>query len=439
MKDEFITKVRADIELLNQIKDEWFGFGSVTSDLDPKTDGLIEHIDQKMRENPKRKIIIFSAYADTVNYLYDQLTKKDKTRIFKYTSADSSSTNKAIIKENFDAGVKIERQKDDFDVLIATDALSEGYNLHRAGIIINYDIPYNPTRVIQRIGRINRVNKKVFDNIYIYNFFPTDIGEEQIRTKQISTLKIDIINSVLGTDVRTLTKDEELSTFKDLNNILKSRLKEEEKNQESLSWFTLHQENYDLVKDDKDFMATIRAIKHRSSVVRTDRPEEVTVAFGKKGDSTIFAVKVGKSEPKTVAAEVAINYFEADNNEKGQPSDDKFDAVFELVRDQLFAKHALPSIKGRRADAFQSLKFLSDKLPKSRDYCRDVEDIIRKYDDINDGELKDIAKLKLKDLESDFAKLKEIVSTEKINSANARVKMLEEEPEAIVISEELRK
>lgn len=439
MKDEFISKVQADIKLLNQIKDEWFGPGSATSDLDPKTDGLIEHIDQKMRENPKRKIIIFSAYADTVNYLYDQLTKKGKSRIFKYTSADSSTTNKAIIKENFDAGVKTERRKDDFDVLIATDALSEGYNLHRAGIIINYDIPYNPTRVIQRIGRINRVNKKVFDDIYIYNFFPTDIGEEQIRTKQISTLKIDIINSVLGTDVRTLTKDEELSTFKDLNNILKSKLKEEEKNQESLSWFTPHQENYDLVKDDKDFMTKIRAIKHRSSVVRTDRPEEVTVAFGKKGESTIFAVKVGENEPKTVAAEVAINYFEADKNEKGQPSDDKFDAVFELVRDQLFAKHALPSIKGRRADAIQSLKFLSDKLPKSKDYCRDVEDIIRKYDDINDGELKDIAKLKLKDLESDFAKLKEIVSIEKINSANARVKMLEEEPEAIVISEELRK
>ena len=55
-------------------------------------------------------------------------------------------------------------------ILVATDAISEGYNLHRAGTIINYDIPYNPTRVIQRIGRINRVNKKVFinHNLFIY-------------------------------------------------------------------------------------------------------------------------------------------------------------------------------------------------------------------------------------------------------------------------------
>ena len=51
-------------------------------------------------------------------------------------------------------------QKNDYDILIATDTISEGFNLHRAGTIVNYDIPYNPTRVVQRFGRINRMNKK---------------------------------------------------------------------------------------------------------------------------------------------------------------------------------------------------------------------------------------------------------------------------------------
>lgn len=433
ISDEFIEKVQSDIRLLNQIKNEWFGPSSTTSDVDPKSDGLIDQINNKLKEDPSRKIVIFSAYADTVDYLYNQLVKKGQKRIFKYTSADSTATNKAILKENFDAGVPDSKQKDDYDVLIATDALSEGYNLHRAGIIINYDIPYNPTRVIQRIGRINRVNKKVFDDIYIYNFFPTDIGEEEIRVKQISTLKIDLINSVLGTDMKILTKDEELSTF------FKEEFQEEEKKQETLSWFTPHQENYDKVKHDHDFIAKVRAIKHRSSVVREKQPESAMVAFGKKGDSTIFAVKIGDKEPQTVAAEVAVKYFEATREEKGRPSDEKYDVVFELVRDQLFAKHALPSIKGRRADAIQVLKYLTEKLPKSKDYCRDLEDIIRKYDDINDGELKDIAKLKLRDLEADYAELQTIVSREKINTSNDRVKMLEEEPEAIVLSEDLRK
>jgi superfamily II DNA/RNA helicase len=432
IKEEFIQKVQSDIELLNQIKEEWFGKDSVTRDIDPKSDGLIEVLRAKLKENPKRKIVIFSAYADTVDYLYKELIAKGQKRIFKYTSSDSSATNKTILKENFDAGLNESKQKDDFDVLVATDALSEGYNLHRAGIVINYDIPYNPTRVIQRIGRINRVNKKVFDDIYIYNFFPTDIGEEEIRIKQISTLKIDLINSVLGTDTRTLTKDEELSTF------FKDEFQAEEKKQESLSWFTYHQENYDKVKHDNAFMEKIRAIKHRSSVIRLNQKEDAAVAFGKKGESVIFAVRIGEAEPQTVAAEIAVNYFEADPNEQGKASDQKFDEVFELVRDQLFAKHALPSIKGRRADAIQVLKYLTEKLPKSKDYCRDLEDIIRKYDDINDGELKDIAKLKLKDLEADYEKLQSMVSRTKINASNDRVKMLEEEPEAIVLSEELR-
>jgi len=433
IKDEFIHKVQSDIKLLNRIKDQWFGTDNKTRDIDPKTDGLIEVINKKLQEYPKRKIVIFSAYADTVNYLFQQLSQKGQKRIFKYTSSDSSVSNKTIIKENFDAGLKDNKQKNDYDVLIATDALSEGYNLHRAGIVINYDIPYNPTRVIQRVGRINRINKKVFDDIYIYNFFPTEIGESEIRIKQIATLKIDLINAVLGTDVKVLTQNEKLGTF------FKDEFQKEESKQESLSWFTPHQENYDKVRYDKDFMEKVRAIKHRSSVIRTNKNENVTVAFGKKGSSTIFAVKEVNHEPQTVAAEVAVKYFEAKRDEKGKPADDKFDAVFELVRDQLFAKHALPSIKGRRADAIQTLRLLADKLPKSKDYCKDVEDIIRKYDDINDGELKDIAKFRIRDPEADFEKLQTTVSREKINASNDRVKMLEEEPEAIVLSEELRK
>ena len=61
-------------------------------------------------------------------------------------------------------------------------------------MIINYDIPYNPTRVIQRVGRINRIDKLVYERIHIYNFFPTAIGERETGLKRISTLKIRLIN-----------------------------------------------------------------------------------------------------------------------------------------------------------------------------------------------------------------------------------------------------
>ena len=431
IKDDFIVRVKADKALLCQIRDEWFGEFSPTKHLDPKTDGVIKHIKAKLAENKDRKIIIFSAYADTVDYLYREMLKRGEGRIFKYTAADSSAQNKKIIEENFNAGYK-KGQKNDYDVLIATDALSEGYNLHRAGIVINYDIPYNPTRVIQRIGRINRVNKKVFDQIFIYNFFPTDIGEAEIRVKQISTLKIDLINNLLGSDTRTLTSDEELAPF------LKAEFDKEEKKQETESWFTHHQEIYDRVKTDADLMARVRSLKCRSRVLRLDRQENVAIAFGKKGSHAIFAIKPEHDEAMIVPSEVAVPYFEAQSDEKGHQADEKFNEIFEIVRDQLFAKSAKPPMGGRRSDAITVLRIISEKYPQSMDYCKDLTDIIKKYDDINDGALKDIASLRLKDIEADFEELKKIVPKQQITTINERVQRLEEEPETIVLSEELR-
>lgn len=139
-----------------------------------------------MRNEPDRKLIVFSEFADTVNYLGKALIEAGLPAM-KYTSADATIANKDRIRANFDAGLKPSLQQNDFHILVATDAISEGYNLHRAGAIFNYDIPYNPTRVIQRIGRINRINKKVFDELYIYNYFPTEIGENEARKRNIYT------------------------------------------------------------------------------------------------------------------------------------------------------------------------------------------------------------------------------------------------------------
>lgn len=432
IKDEFIIKVRADKALLCSIRDEWFGEDSPTRNLDPKTDGVVKHIKEKLQEKSDRKIIIFSAYADTVDYLYKQMQDRGEQRIFKYTAADSSAQNKKIIEENFNAGYKKE-WKDDYDVLIATDALSEGYNLHRAGIVINYDIPYNPTRVIQRIGRINRVNKKVFDEIFIYNFFPTKIGEDVTRIKQISTLKIDMINNILGSDTRTLTSEEELIPF------LKEEFKKEEEKQETESWFTHHQEIYDKIKHDEELISRVRNLKNRSRVLRLDRKEDIAVAFGKKGSHTIFAIKGAGEEAKIVPSEIAVPYFEAKPDEKGHQADEKFNEIFEIVRDQLFAKSAKPPMGGRRSDALMVLKLMIEKYPQSTDYCRDLSDIIKKYDDINDGALKDIASLKMENIEEDLKELKRIVPQQQIATIHERVQRLEEEPETIVLSEELRK
>jgi hypothetical protein len=338
---------------------------------------------------------------------------------------------KRTVKSNFDAGIKESEQKNDYDVLVTTDALSEGYNLHRAGIVINYDIPYNPTRVIQRIGRINRINKKVFDKLYIYNCFPTDVGEQEIRIRQISTLKMRLIGSVMGIDTRTLTDDEKLQSF------LKDEYQKAEEASETKSWDADHREAYEQARRDKARFEEALAIKPRSRVIREGQKTPAVVAFGKKGTQSVFALKAAQG-PGIVAAEMALNYFRAGKDEKGKAADKQYDEVFKMVRDELFKKHPLPSIRGRRADALNVIKFIEQKLPHAKDYCQDLSKIINKYDGINEGDLKSITQLPAKDPDTAFKELMAIIPTHQVKTIIERIARVEGEYETVVLSEDIR-
>ena len=428
----FIEHVKRDKKLLDEIHNNWFGpKAKPHKDFDPKLDYVKEKIEELLRERGDRKIVIFSSYADTVNYLYAELAKRGLKRILKYTSADSSKEMKKTLRRNFDAGIKTSEQENSYDVLITTDALSEGYNLHRAGIVINYDIPYNPTRVIQRIGRINRINKKVFEQLFIFNCFPTDVGESEVRIKQISTLKMRLIGAVMGSDTKTLTSDEKLQSF------FRDEYKKAEEANETLSWDALHREAYDRAWRDKELFEEALAIKPRSRVIREGQKIPAIVAFGKKGNHTVFALKE-EQEPTVVAAEKALNCFKADRGEKGKEADKQYDEVFKLVRDVLFEKHPLPQVRGRRADALNVIRFIEQKLPRAKDYCQDLAKIIKKYDGINEGDLKSIAHLPVKNPDVAFEELKKIIPAHQVRAIIDRVSRLEGEYETIVLSEDIR-
>ena len=95
--------------------------------------------------------------------------------------------------------------------MVATDAISEGFNLHRAGTIFNFDIPYNPTRVVQRFGRIIGLIKRVLMS-YIFTIISRQILEKKINMGRITALKDDV-NSIFGDDTRVLTKNEDLKSY----------------------------------------------------------------------------------------------------------------------------------------------------------------------------------------------------------------------------------
>lgn len=430
LNPKFIEDVRHDTALLQSIHKDWYS-NPQYADLDPKLDNVVERIRSLLSENPERKIVIFSIYKDTVDYLYKEMLDRGFDRVTKYTASEGTDAYKKIIRQNFDASIPDAQQTNNFDVLVATDALSEGFNLHRAGIVINYDIPYNPTRVIQRVGRINRINKKVFDFLDIYNCFPTAIGEEETRVKSISTLKMRLINAVVGSDTKTLTKDEELVSF------FKDEFDKARKEDEQLSWDTKHREAYEKAMKDEKLMQMIKAVPRRSRIKRKGNQNPGVIVFGKKGQSTIFTFGDITTEVKVVSSEEALPCFEAKPDEKAEVVDKEFASVFKLAKEKLFAKHELPQIKGRRASAINVLKVIADTLPIAKDYCEDIISIIKTLDDVSDGSLKDIFQLDLRNIEDAYKELKQIIPDIFVRNILNRAKFTEDEQELLLFAEQL--
>lgn len=431
-EDTFATLVKNDLELLQNIKHEWFS-GGLTGD-DPKQDRAEQKLRELLDENAERKIVIFSGYADTAEYVARNLREHGFERTLLYTGSSGNELKK-VVSENFDASYDGE-QKNDYDIIVATDALSEGFNLHRAGIIINYDIPYNPTRVVQRIGRINRINQKMFDKIYIYNFFPTDVGEGIANVKGISTLKMLLINNIVGSDTRTLTPDEDLKSY------FKSTYKDADESSSERSWDNEYRNIYDSVKHDKTLLNEVESIPERTRIVRDSQPDTVSISFAKRGNGILFAL-AGEydAEAEIVSPEFVLPHFQADSEEKAQEGDAQLDKKFEILRKRITAKHPLPKIQGRRADALKIVEVLKEVYSPERDYLFDLYDAIREFDDLSNGELKYISQIHLDEdnLDVTVQELKQKFTPHYLGVIRQKAEAIDSVSEIIMFTEDLRK
>ncbi len=423
LREEFRIDIIADIELLKSIQLEWFG------QPDPRIDVKLESFKQiirlKLQNEPHRKIIVFSEFADTVNYLHDQL-KNEGLQIFSYTSADSSPTNKETIRANFDAGLKVEMQKNDYKVLIATDAISEGYNLHRAGAIFNYDIPYNPTRVIQRIGRINRINKKVFDELHIFNYFPTDVGEKETRTKEISTLKMAMIHAIMGEDTKILTRNEDLRSY------FKERYDKELQTSEALSWETPYKELFNSLINSEYYRDAL-AIPHRAKIGRkVEKPLQGVMVFGKKGNDFVFKIGNSSNDVSTITPEQAISLFEATVFEQPQKISANYDTIYQRVKANLFLSRKDDEMAKSKREALDKINAMLRENSVSHDYLKDLIKVIE-MDGLSGHSLRFINKLTKKE----FATLPDEIEQTYINKMINTAGEIEAGSEVLILSEEI--
>ena len=423
---KFLEDVQKDLEILKTIRDDWFGDGPCH---DPKLEEFERVMKAKLKENPKRKIVVFSEFADTADYLFDKL--KDQLRLFKYSAKDSSQTNKEIIHTNFDAGYKT--QVNDYDVLIATDAISEGYNLHRAGIVFNYDIPYNPTRVIQRVGRINRINKKVFDELFIYNFFPTKTGERETRVKGISTLKIAMIHALMGEDTKVLTSDEQLQSF------FAEEFRQQMKAQEELSPETRH-ENFirNLRSTHPEIVEKAIALPKRCRIRRSQKKDvSGVVVFARKGGEYAFRHASQFEECQSLNIPQALDLFEAEISEKPQKVTDNFEPVYVSLKENLFTKRSEVAMNKVKQDTIHKVHALIKDLPEKKDYLQDLLYVLLKLDALPERYSKIIRAIDSRKLHTDFEKFCSQVPHRYIMGIIEREQRIEEGQESLILSEEL--
>ena len=194
-KVRYQSDLEFDLAILNQISK---AIKNVTPDRDEKIEELKRIIAKKVSNpiNPgNKKVIVFTAFADTAAYLYNNLSKWAKSEFGIYsglvTGSNDPKTNLPIKRKDF-TGILInfsprskERNEEgaEIDLLIATDCISEGQNLQDCDFLINYDIHWNPVRIIQRFGRIDRIGSKN-DSIQLVNFWPAIGLDEYINLEQ---------------------------------------------------------------------------------------------------------------------------------------------------------------------------------------------------------------------------------------------------------------
>ncbi len=191
----------------------------VTPEHDKKLQDLKVFIKGKITKpinNDNKKILIFSAFADTVNYLYKNLAQHNKEKhnleTAKITGSDQNKTTLNIdnafnnILINFSPFSKERKDKNapEIDVLIATDCISEGQNLQDCDTLINYDIHWNPVRIIQRFGRIDRIGScnKV---IQLINFWPQLSLDDYINLKNRVESKMFMVDVTATGEDNVLT------------------------------------------------------------------------------------------------------------------------------------------------------------------------------------------------------------------------------------------
>lgn len=308
-RPEFIDMLHNDQAILEQMLADWKDISDEDDSKFAKFNELLKHELFRSDRNPEKKLVVFSESVDTVDYLKRRINRKDVLVI----SAQNRNKQFKTIRENFDANYK--QKFNEYNIILTTDVLAEGVNLHRSNVIVNYDTPWNSTRLMQRIGRVNRIGS-ASKHIYNYVFYPSREGNKQINLNQIALSKIQSFHSTFGEDNQIYSQEEIID--RNLSKLFEEGVNEQKKdiNKE----LPFYEELRTLFKTNRQEYNRIAKISLRSRTGRESKTingvtlSEDTLVFLKTNFRKVYFLVSENAQEISVLD--ALNYFKATKDEK---------------------------------------------------------------------------------------------------------------------------
>jgi len=303
-EEKFIKGIYHDYNLSKELHNAWSEINN-----DPKLDEFLLQLetyffDPKLNDNGK--LVVFSESKETTEYLADKIRLLQHRNVLAIDSSNQS--DKAdVIRANFDANITLLEKSNEFPILITTEVLAEGVNLHQANVIVNYDVPWNATRLMQRIGRVNRIGT-ASKEVHIFNFFPTERTDDEIELNKKAYIKLQAFHSALGEDSQIYSREEEFGTYG-----LFEKIPEEEKDERQILLEKLRK----FKADHPDEFKRIKNIPRRARTGRKDKSRaQSTMVYlkNKSRDSFTYVNADGTYDELTFVE--AARIFKAEVSER---------------------------------------------------------------------------------------------------------------------------
>ena len=373
----FMKELRQDLAQLQYLQDLWNMI-----ETDPKLDEFKKNL-TKNRIMQGKKVIVFTESKETAEYLCENLKDIYGESVI-FFSGQSSQALKVEIEDSFNPKNE-SKDNDKYNLLITTDVLAEGINLHRANVLVNYDLPWNPTRIMQRVGRINRVGT-AFDRIYVFNFFPTAQSEKQLPLEERILEKIQAFHDTLGEDFKYLSDEEDVSPKKLFSNLSKDMDSDEESTNPELGYLAIIRQIRD---NDPTLFSQIKRLpkKAKAGKICEQAEENSTIGFIRKGALKTFFQTNGAT--KQLSFMEAIKYIEATPEDKkvsvGSDFYDQFDKNSDAFDDMLVEEEAVSTEKvmvaGNDAKIIRMLKAMKNEPRLTDDQEEKLDILIKRWED----------------------------------------------------------